>query len=65
PRPLCVPRLREAAERFAPGRERPALELLELARRRYPDFEAAVEALCPPHPGDAERAGQQQLPPES
>src|SRR6478609_4568588 len=58
PRTLREPRLREAAERFAPGRGRPAPELLELARRRYPDFEALVEALCEPRPGVPSTGGE-------
>ncbi|MBW4717927.1 SMI1/KNR4 family protein [Saccharothrix obliqua] len=38
--------LREIAERFAPGRERPTADLLTAARAEFPDFESTVTALC-------------------
>ncbi|GAA1971070.1 SMI1/KNR4 family protein [Kitasatospora viridis] len=44
PRP--APELVAVAERYAPGRRRPAAELLALAAGEFPDFDDVVMELC-------------------
>lgn len=40
------PELTAIAERYAPGRRRPAAEVIATARREFPDFASIVLALC-------------------